>query len=178
MIIPTVSDIPAPVHVKEQSDEQDRRGTSGEEKVNADAPAEAKTHTAEDVRNLSRKRMGVCRNRQRAWNTAQMWSSKTERKMMRDEVWVLTKAKSQTKSPLVGGLEHFLFFHILGIIKSQLTNIFRGLKPTTSHAFWHWPSAVAQAQPRRFQTDRNWTDRRTVSREQVNLCTFKCPTIP
>jgi len=52
MIIPTVSDIPARVHVKEQSDEQDRRGTSGEEKVNADAPAEAKTHTAEDVRNL------------------------------------------------------------------------------------------------------------------------------
>jgi hypothetical protein len=116
MIIPTVSDIPAPVHVKEQSDEQDRRGTSGEEKVNADAPAEAKTHTAEDVRNLSRKRMGVCRNRQRAWNTAQMWSSKTERKMMRDEVCVLTKAKSQTKSHLVGGLEHFLFSIMYGII--------------------------------------------------------------
>ena len=40
--------------------------------INTDAPAEVKTHTAEDVRNLSRKRMGVYRNRQRVLNTAQI----------------------------------------------------------------------------------------------------------
>ena len=55
---------------KEQSDERDLRGSSAEEKVNTDAPAEAKTHTAKDVWNLSPKRMGVYRNRQRVLNTA------------------------------------------------------------------------------------------------------------
>ena len=57
-------------YVKEQSDERDHRGSSAEEKVNTDVPAEAKTHTATDVWNLSPKRMGVYRNRQRVLNTA------------------------------------------------------------------------------------------------------------
>ena len=51
-------------------DEQDRRGSSAEEKVKRDASAEAKTHTAEDVRKLWRKRMRVNRNRPRVLNTA------------------------------------------------------------------------------------------------------------
>ena len=39
---------------------------------------------------------------------------------------------------LVGGLEHFLLFHILGMSESQLTHIFqRGrAQPPTSLAFW------------------------------------------
>ena len=41
---------------------------------------------------------------------------------------------------LVGGLEHFLFFHILGISYSQLTFIFlRGVGiPPTRYPFWRW----------------------------------------
>lgn len=45
-------------YVKEQSDEQDRRGSSAEEKVNTYVPAEVKTDAMEDARNLSRKRNG------------------------------------------------------------------------------------------------------------------------
>ena len=41
------------------------------------------------------------------------------------------------KVSLVGGLEHFLFFHILGIWLSQLTFIFsRGVQTTNQVSFW------------------------------------------
>ena len=36
---------------------------------------------------------------------------------------------------LVGGLEHFLFFHILGMSSSQLTNIFQRGGSTTNQLF-------------------------------------------
>ena len=45
-----------------------------------------------------------------------------------DSQWVLESKPPQTKTPLVGGLEHF--FHILGIITPTDFHIFqKGLKP-------------------------------------------------
>ena len=41
---------------------------------------------------------------------------------------------------LIGGLEYFLFFHILGISSSQLTNIW--LKPPTSNAMFDYQRVV------------------------------------
>ena len=71
--------------------------------------------------------------------------------------------KNKHSSPcyvsLVGGLEHFLFSHILGISSSQLTFIFfRGVaQPPTSSAFScrkllaAWEASFSQNHPPRFQ---------------------------
>ena len=59
--------------------------------------------------------------------------------------WIFQELNSLEVSKLVGGLEHFLFSHILGISSSPLTFIFfRGVaEPPTRKIFWGlWGRAV------------------------------------
>ena len=64
--------------------------------------------------------------------------SPTTQHSKRSEVWTsgdsgVDLGKKNIKQPcLVGGLEHFLFFHILGMSPSQLTFIFFKMVKTTN----------------------------------------------
>ena len=43
---------------------------------------------------------------------------------------------------LVGGLEHFMFFHLLGMSSSRLTDIFQRGGPTTKQFLLHHASQI------------------------------------
>ena len=60
---------------------------------------------------------------------------------MSGQSWTCTHMvyQDKTKNPLVGGLEHFLFFHMLGISSSsQLTHIVQRGRSTTNQIYQVW----------------------------------------